>query len=423
MTEHEDRLIRVLLCEVLGGERPPDVAERVLARAFARRGGGRRWTVRVAAAAALVIVVSAGWILLQGGYPGPRISGDYQVVGGGPVRRGTVVATRGGRAELFLGGYCRAEMAPGTRVRIVGRPRAESLALQQGTLTCDVDRARGAFTVTTDVGTAEVIGTKFEVTLTDEKGGEKMMGRQMFVRVLVGTVLLHGVWGSVELAAGEEAAVPPQGKIYAGKPVYRAKTHPAWAEKGRVIGPVRPGAPACKVEVVNAAGTVVTSATLAKGAKGYELEFLAPAVYTLRVSATGFATLEVKGLEVRAKHDVSVALEFDAAGEQPAPGEKKIHAGKPVYRAKNHPAWAEKGRIIGPIRPGAPACKIEAVGAAGAVVKSATLAKGAKGYELGFLAPGAYTLRVTAEGYPKLEVKGLEVRAKHDVSVAIEFGN
>jgi len=189
MTEHEDRLIRVLLCEVLGGERPPDVAERVLARAFARRGGGRRWTVRVAAAAALVIVVSAGWILLQGGYPGPRISGDYQVVGGGPVRRGTVVATRGGRAELFLGGYCRAEMAPGTRVRIVGRPRAESLALQQGTLTCDVDRARGAFTVTTDVGTAEVIGTKFEVTLTDEKGGEKMMGRQMFVRVLVGTVL------------------------------------------------------------------------------------------------------------------------------------------------------------------------------------------------------------------------------------------
>ena len=277
--------------------------------------------------------------------------------------------------------------------------------------------------MTTDVGTAEVIGTKFEVALTDEKGGEKMMGRQMFVRVLVGTVLLHGVWGSVELAAGEEAAVPPQGKIYAGKPVYRAKTHPAWAEKGRVIGPVRPGAPACKVEVVNAAGTVAASATLAKGAKGYELKLLPPGAYTLRVGATGFATLEVKGLEVRAKHDVSVALEFDAAGEQPAPGEKKIHAGKPVYRAKNHPAWAEKGRIIGPIRPGAPACKIEAVSAAGAVVKSATLAKGAKGYELGLLAPGAYTLRVTAEGYPKLEVKGLEVRAKHDVSVAIEFGN
>ena len=124
MTGHEDRLVRVLLCEMLGGERPPAVAERVRARACPRWGGGRRGSVRVAAAAALVIVVSAGWILLHGGYPGPRISGDYQVVGGGPVRRGTVVATRGGHADLSLGGYCRAEMAPGTRVQIAGRPRA-----------------------------------------------------------------------------------------------------------------------------------------------------------------------------------------------------------------------------------------------------------------------------------------------------------
>jgi len=248
-----------------------------------------------------------------------------------------------------------------------------------------------------------------------------MIGKRMVVRVLMGAVLLHGAWGSMELAAGEEATVG-QGTIHAGKPVYREKKHAAWAEKGRVVGPIRVGAPACKIELIDKDGKVAATSDRPAGAKGYETVFLVPGVYTLRVSAAGYVTCEVKELEVRARHDVSVAVEFVAAGEQaPPPGEKVIHAGKPVYREKKHEAWAEKGRIIGPVRPGAPACKIEVLSATGAVVKSATLAKGAKGFELGFLDPGAYTLRVTAEGYPKLEVKGLAVRAKADLSLAIEF--
>jgi len=438
MTENEDRLIRVLLCELLAGEEPPDVTERVLARALPRLGVGWRWFLRVAAAAAVVIVASAVWLIFHGGppaprtdapaarakgdYPAPRASGDYRVAGGGPVRRGAAVASENGGARLTLGGYCRVDMAPRSTVRIAGRRRAERLVLERGELTCAVSPGRGAFAVETEAGTVSVTGTEFVVGLVGEQGGAAMVGKRMFVKVLVGTVLLTGAMGEIELAAGEEATAK-QGTIHAGKPVYRAKNHPAWAEKGRVIGPVRPGAPACKIEVVNAAGTVVASAAPAKGAKGYELKFLAPGVYTLRVGAAGFATLVVKGLEVRAKHDVSIAIEFDAAGQPPAPGEKTIHAGKPVYRAKNHPAWAEKGRVIGPVRPGAPACKVALLNAEGRVVKVAELPKGAKGYEFGFLAPGAYTLRITAEGYPKLEVKGLEVRAKHDVSVAIEFGN
>jgi hypothetical protein len=269
--------------------------------------------------------------------------------------------------------------------------------------------------------TVSVTGTEFVVRMLDEEGEDGMIGKRMFVKVLVGTVLLTGAMGDLQLAAGEEATAK-LGTIHTGKPVYRAKNHPAWAKKGRVVGPIRAGAPACKIELLDKDGKVAGSSDRPAAAKGYETAFLTPGVYTLRISATGFTALEVKGLEVRAKHDASIAIEFNAAaGEDPPAGEKVIHAGKPVYRAKAHEAWAQKGRVVGPIRAGAPACKIELLDKDGKVAGSAALPAGAKSYETAFLAPGVYTLTVTADGYPKLKVKGLEIRAKHDVSIAFEF--
>lgn len=142
-----------------------------------------------------------------------------------------------------------------------------------------------------------------------------MPAKRMFVKAIAGALLLLGAWGSVSLRAGEEKTVPAapaaQGRIEAGKPVYRAKKHKAWKHKGRIVGRVR-NAPAFEITALDSDGKVVASAKVEGKAKAYELQWLKPGVYTLRVSAKGYKTLEIKGLEVRAGHDLLVDLEFTA---------------------------------------------------------------------------------------------------------------
>ncbi|MBM4035569.1 MAG: carboxypeptidase regulatory-like domain-containing protein [Planctomycetes bacterium] len=108
------------------------------------------------------------------------------------------------------------------------------------------------------------------------------------------------------------------------------------------------------------------------------------------------------------------------AGE--AGGGKKIVAGKPSYKPKgDHEAWAEKGRIVGLVRQ-CPGCTIEALDAEGKkVVLSTTLAAKATSYELQWLAPGTYHVRVKADGYATLIVERLAVKAKNDLLMNIEF--
>ena len=199
-----DRLVDVLLAELLGDERPPDLSRRILARAGAP---WRRVLVGAGAAAAVVALAVGAWALFLA-YPGPRGMGPLTVVGGGSVRRGATLVAGERPSTLRLGGYCKVELHPGSRVRVAGRRRAESVVLEQGGVTCEVDRGRGRFVVATSVGEVRVTGTQFTVRLLEGKGEDAMRGRQMLVSVVMGAVLVSGSWGQLALGEGEERRVP-----------------------------------------------------------------------------------------------------------------------------------------------------------------------------------------------------------------------
>ena len=66
MSQEHDRLIHILLQEVLGGQAPPDLTERIMARAFPeRRSVLARAVPRVAAA--VMAVAALAWLLLGKG--------------------------------------------------------------------------------------------------------------------------------------------------------------------------------------------------------------------------------------------------------------------------------------------------------------------------------------------------------------------
>ena len=422
MIDWQDRLMDTLLREMLGGEQSPDFTARVLSRV-----SWRVWRRRAIAAAAAAVLVAAGlaagWLVLGLGYAEPTVSGDYQIESGGQFKRGCVVLTKTGRAVVARRGHYRIEMNPDSALGIEGKKHAEQVFLRQGGVTCDVDAAAGGFAVQTPAGIASVTGTRFAVQATGKEGEEMKMA----VKVFIGSVLLSGAWGEVSLAAGEEvvmvepvAAAKPGalGKIEASEPKYVARTGEAWRERGRIVGHLR-DAPACEIAAVDASGRVVKSTRPAKGARTYELQWLRPGVYTLRVSARGYKTLELKKLEVRARHDLFVHLEFTASGHKPPSG-GTIEASRPTYKPRPGEHWLKHGRIVGRLS-NAPACEIDALDSSGRVMKSVNVREGAGAYELEWLRPGVYTLRVAARGYKTLVLKKLEVRARHDLFVNLEF--
>jgi hypothetical protein len=100
---------------------------------------------------------------------------------------------------------------------------------------------------------------------------------------------------------------------------------------------------------------------------------------------------------------------------------KKIAAGKPSYKAKDHKAWRAKGRIVGVVK-ACPGCEVKALDAkTKKVVKTRTVKKDGKTYELEWLKPGKYILLVTAPGYQAHDVHKLVVKPKHDLRVDLEF--
>jgi hypothetical protein len=496
-------LIHVLLYEVVGEEAPPDLSGRILAAASARG----RW-LYLRRAAALVAVLAAGAavaVLWQAsGYPRPRAAGDYSLINGAELTRGALLEAGTGKARVELGGYCSVSLAPRSRLAIEGTPRDEQVRLAGGQITCEVDRGRGQFQVVTDVGRVSVTGTRFFVQL--DEGGEQMETKRMFVKVLVGAVMLTTAYAAETLQAGEERLVTEQkegrivgtvlarnksgthirvriekvlagnkklqgktvpfhtglsrnaqgravpdaarlkafgtlrkgdrveiqyslaqgfavgslnvmagaaeGVIDAGKPTYKPREGDAWREHGRIVGPLR-DAPDAEIDILKG-DDEVASVRIRSGATVYESGMLAPGVYTLRVSANGYKTLEVEGLEVRARHDLFLAIEFS----KPA-GKGVIDAGKPTYKPREGDAWRERGRIAGPLR-NAPDAEIDIL-KGDDEIQSIRIRKGATGYESDMLVPGVYTLRVSAEGYDTLEVEGLEVKARHDLFLVIEF--
>lgn len=103
-------------------------------------------------------------------------------------------------------------------------------------------------------------------------------------------------------------------KIVAGKPTYKAKSHEAWQDKGRVVGIVR-DCPGCEVKALDAkTKKAVKSFAVKRGGKVYELQWLQPGEYILLVTADGYEALDVHGLVVKAKHDLHVNIEFEGQG-------------------------------------------------------------------------------------------------------------
>ncbi len=110
-------------------------------------------------------------------------------------------------------------------------------------------------------------------------------------------------------------------------------------------------------------------------------------------------------------------------GGNPVRGDegKQIAAGKPQYHAKEHEAWAEKGRIVGQVKD-CPGCEVKALDAkTKKAVRACKVKPGGKTYELEWLQPGEYILLVMAKGYGPHDVHKLVVKAKHDLRVDLEF--
>jgi hypothetical protein len=284
----------------------------------------------------------------------------------------------------------------------------------------------GLYTVLTPLGSLEVVGTEFyaSVECPEAKGGNTMRRSIVVTAAVISGIVAYqfgdesgtltaGMSQVFSSAAAAEAG-DADGTIEAAKPTYRSRTHEAWRERGRIVGRMR-GCPGCEIDALDGAGKIVKSARCPKGAKVYELEWLAPGTYSLRVAAKGYKPLLLEGLVVKAKNDLFVDLEFTGGS-----GSDTIAHSKPAYKPKNHRAWVEKGRVVGLVR-NCPGCEIDALDAEGKIVTSARVPEGGKVYELEWLAPGTYTIRVAAKGYEPLVLEGLVVKAKNDLWVSFEF--
>lgn len=108
------------------------------------------------------------------------------------------------RPGYFLIAYCRLDLAAHSRARLEGKEWAESIHLETGEVSCDITPGKGSFTLRTSVGEVSVRGTRFTVKLNTHEGGDPMLSKYMVVKVLIGSVLVTGGWGTVELTAGQD---------------------------------------------------------------------------------------------------------------------------------------------------------------------------------------------------------------------------
>jgi hypothetical protein len=188
MSDEEERLIDVLLERELGGDKPPDLVERVVAKACPRR---RRLLWWAAGAAAVVAVAFFLVLKPRGRYPMPQVDGRT-------LARGALVTTQGTAATLTLGGYCHVQVEPGSRLRIEGAERAEAIRLEAGGVACEVGRRAGSFVVRVEACTVSVTGTRFSVRIL-EAGAKGVL-----VSVQAGTVLFTAQGAKRALQGGQE---------------------------------------------------------------------------------------------------------------------------------------------------------------------------------------------------------------------------
>ena len=203
-------LVHVFLEEELGNQSPPDLSRAILSKVFGDEAPGAapgrsvgrwawpRWSAVAAVAAVLVIGLTA-WLIMSAGYPGPTISGDYKIVSGDTLQRGSTIRTQAGSAVLEMGGYCRVDIKPWTTLRVDGSNYKEELFVEVGMAVCSIDSDVGQFGVLSELGAARVRGTKFTVRV-EEMGGR----RRMWVKVDAGSVEVSGPSVRDILLAGQQ---------------------------------------------------------------------------------------------------------------------------------------------------------------------------------------------------------------------------
>jgi hypothetical protein len=207
--DHHDALIEQLLRESMGGDRPRDLTQRVLALARAHDRSRRAWWISAGAsmAAGFILAITI-WTLWPKKYPTPVFSEGIVNLTGDPLfERGADLLSEMDRASTFqLGGYIRATVAPNTSFRVGGVPRREVVYLSQGRIDFDVTKKRGTFDVRVGPATVQVTGTSFTVETFVAPYGIREFENRMRVSVKEGSVNVSVSGATTSIAAGD----PPQ---------------------------------------------------------------------------------------------------------------------------------------------------------------------------------------------------------------------
>ena len=236
--DHHDALIDQLLRELLGGDRPRDLTQRVLTGAAAHDRGRRVWWISSAAGIAAAVAIAVGlWAWWPASYPGPQVIAGTVQVNTQTLEHGSRIETDQDPASLKLGDYVDLTLAPETALTLGGARYQEKIFLERGEVQAQVTRHRGKFDVIIGPVNVQVTGTKFGVQVLDE-ADEAQVRQQKKVRVSVseGSVLVQGVASPRTLLAGDSGTFD-----VSSAPILKSAQGLAAAEAAAGGEPVRTG--------------------------------------------------------------------------------------------------------------------------------------------------------------------------------------
>lgn len=219
--DHYDALIEQLLREVLGGDRPRDMAARVLAQAKLLDRARRVWWIGAGAAAAASIALAISvWSFWPRAYPQPQVAGAIAVSTPEPERGSTIVTPVDEGGQVTLGGYAKLDLAPDTALTLGGSKFEEKVFLERGHIDVNVKKNRGEFDVSVGSALIHVTGTKFAVSVIDPADDDQSSPqKKLQVAVKEGSVEVKGVDNPRTLLGGQvglfevseiRKAIPPE---------------------------------------------------------------------------------------------------------------------------------------------------------------------------------------------------------------------
>ncbi|HYF50715.1 MAG TPA: FecR domain-containing protein [Planctomycetota bacterium] len=239
--DDQDRLMDMLLREELGGQRPPQLAERILQRAKQERASWWRPRMTPAWVAALVAAAMVAFVVVPRLLPSkapqnvaenpkqppkqakapenppeeteeqeePELKTPVAPTPAPPVPpvapkiAEKIIRSEDKERVVELGDFCRVTLAPFTTVENkveAADSKEQHILLKEGSVACEVDSKKGKFKVEHALGTVFVRGTKFRVNTVKHEGHV----RRLTVGVKEGVVFFDAPWGEMELEKGQE---------------------------------------------------------------------------------------------------------------------------------------------------------------------------------------------------------------------------